>query len=302
MSITTSRNYRFVAVALTAALAAACASKPERFEPLEQARATVQTTLQDPLVQQVAADQARNARSALAAAERAFEDDRPKEQVAHLAYIAERRAQIAGAVAAEHRARQQVARGEAERNRVLLEARTQEAERAAEQARTAQAAAEARAAEAEEARKQLEQVQREFADLQARRTERGMVLTLGDVLFDTGVATLKPGANRVVERLADFLDENEDFRVIVEGHTDSRGSDAYNEQLSQRRAEAVAQALAIRNVSNDRVHAIGRGEGYPVASNETPAGRQQNRRVEIVFSDASGRFARRQDEAEAALR
>jgi outer membrane protein OmpA-like peptidoglycan-associated protein len=288
---------------------AGCASKPERFEPLEQARAAVQSTMQDPLAQQVASDQVQNARNALAAAERAFEEGKPSEEVGHLAYIAERRAQIAAALAQEQRARQLIARGEAERNRVLLEARTLEAERSAEAARTAQASAEARAAEAEEARRaaqearaELENMQREFADLQARRTERGMVLTLGDVLFDSGAATLKPGTDLVIDRLARFLNENSDMRVIVEGHTDSQGSDAYNEALSQRRAEAVAQALAIRNVVGDRVHAMGRGEGYPVASNATAAGRQQNRRVEIVFSDMSGRFAAQKDEEAGALR
>ncbi|MGH8284164.1 MAG: OmpA family protein, partial [Steroidobacteraceae bacterium] len=173
----------------------------------------------------------------------------------------------------------------------------------------AHASAEARGAEAEEARDaalaartELENLQRDFSDLQARQTERGMVLTLGDVLFDTGAATLKPGADLAVDRLARFLNENPNMRVIIEGHADSRGSDAYNEALSRRRADAVAEALAIRNVEGDRVHAMGRGEGYPVASNASAAGRQQNRRVEIVFSDTGGRFARQEDESAGALR
>jgi outer membrane protein OmpA-like peptidoglycan-associated protein len=284
------------------ALVSACASKPERFEPIEQARAAVQAAVQDPFVQQVAPEEIQGARGALDAAERAYQDDRAPEEVSHLAYIAQRRAEIAVALANEELARQLVARGEAERNRVLLEARTLEAERAAEQARTAQASAEARAAEAQQARAELEKMQRDFADLQARRTERGMVLTLGDVLFDSGAATLKPGADLAVDRLARFLDEHPDVRVVIEGHTDSQGSDALNETLSQRRAEAVSQALVIRNVSADRVHAMGRGEDYPVASNATAAGRQQNRRVEIVLSDISGRFASQEDENRGALR
>jgi outer membrane protein OmpA-like peptidoglycan-associated protein len=298
-----------VIAALACAVVAACASRPERFEPLERARTVVESATQDPLAQQIASDEVNSARSALAAADSAFEQGKPQEQVAHLAYIAERRAQIAAALTGEHRARELVARGEAERNRVLLEARTLEAERAAEAARTAQASAEARAAEADEARRsaeqartELENVQREFADLQARRTERGMVLTLGDVLFDSGAATLKPGADLVVERLARFLNENPEVRIIVEGHTDSQGSDAYNEALSERRANAVAQALAVRNVSGDRVHAMGRGEAYPAASNANAAGRQQNRRVEIVFSDMSGRFAAKEDQSAGTLR
>jgi outer membrane protein OmpA-like peptidoglycan-associated protein len=127
--------------------------------------------------------------------------------------------------------------------------------------------------------------------VQAKQTERGMVLTLGDVLFDIAQATLKPGAVTVLDRVASFLNENKETKVMIEGHTDSRGSDQYNEELSQRRAQAVADALAFRGIDRSRVEALGRGEALPVASNDTSAGQQQNRRVELVFSDASGRFA-----------
>ncbi|MGH8232450.1 MAG: OmpA family protein, partial [Steroidobacteraceae bacterium] len=75
------------------------------------------------------------------------------------------------------------------------------------------------------------------------------------------------------------------------GHTDSRGSDSYNDALSQRRAEAVAQALESRGVDSSRIDAVGRGKALPVATNDTAAGRQQNRRVELVFSDTQGQFA-----------
>ena len=80
-------------------------------------------------------------------------------------------------------------------------------------------------------------------------------------------------------------------KIVVEGHTDSVGSDAYNDALSQRRADAVASALLARGVPGEDIRALGRGKSYPVATNETQAGRQQNRRVEIIFSDDSGRFA-----------
>ena len=116
-------------------------------------------------------------------------------------------------------------------------------------------------------------------------------MTLSDVLFDTGAATLKPGADLALNRLAEFMRDNEKMRVIVEGHTDSQGADSYNEELSRERARAVADALAGRGIAPDRIEALGRGETYPVATNDSSAGRQQNRRVEIVFSDESGRFA-----------
>jgi outer membrane protein OmpA-like peptidoglycan-associated protein len=279
-----------------------CASRPERFEPLEQARAAVQSAMQDTVAQQVAGEQVQEARNALDAGDSAFKNGREDAEVAHLAYVAERNAQIASAIADEQRARQQIARAEAERNRVLLEARTLEAQRATEAARAAQASAEARAAEAEEARQAALAARSELEALQAKQTERGMVITLGDVLFDTGAATLKPGAHLAVDRLARFLEANQEVRVLIEGHTDSRGSNEFNEALSQRRADAVARALAVRNISPERVHAMGRGEDYPVASNDTTAGQQQNRRVEIVFSDASGRFAQQADESAGALR
>jgi outer membrane protein OmpA-like peptidoglycan-associated protein len=111
------------------------------------------------------------------------------------------------------------------------------------------------------------------------------------VLFDTGMATLKPGADRELDRLAQALKDHPRMRVIVEGHTDSRGSAAYNEELSYRRAQAVTHALSVRGVPADQYEAKGLGKAYPVATNDTSAGQQQNRRVEIVFSDEGGRFA-----------
>ena len=162
---------------------------------------------------------------------------------------------------------------------------------AKQRAAEAELAAAARAEEAASAQQQAQSAQQQLAELQAKQTERGMVLTLSDVLFDTAAATLKPGAASAIDRLAKYLEQNQESRVIIEGHTDSRGSEAYNEDLSQRRAQAVADELVTRGISSDRLEVIGRGEGFPVANNGTDAGRQQNRRVEIVFSDQAGKFA-----------
>ena len=131
----------------------------------------------------------------------------------------------------------------------------------------------------------------QLAALQAEQTKRGMVMTLSDVLFDTGAATLKPGADLALNRLGEFMRQNPEMKVIVEGHTDSRGSDSFNQELSQRRGRSVSDALANRGITGDRVEVIGRGEAYPVASNDTSEGRQQNRRVEVIFSDTKGQFA-----------
>ena len=253
-----------------AALLAACATAPQRSDRLDQARAEIATLSQDPLTQQAAAKDLEAARSRLQQAETALTQKKSADEVDHLAYLAQRHAEAGEARVQAARSHQEVAQAQAQRDKVLLQAREQETEAAKAKLAASQAA---------------------LAALQAKQTDRGMVVTLGDVLFDTGQAVLKPGADLTIDRLAAFMKENPQSRVIIEGHTDSVGSDEYNDALSERRADAVAAALIRRGVPADSVRAIGRGKAFPVASNTTPAGRQQNRRVEIVFSDASGRFA-----------
>ncbi|MDB6101641.1 MAG: OmpA/MotB domain protein [Gammaproteobacteria bacterium] len=267
----------FILVGATAIVLAACVSAPERSEQLEQARAQIQTLSQDPLAQQAAGRDLEAARKSLQQAEIALQQKQPLATVDHLAYLARRHAEAGEARVSEAHSRQEVARAQEDRNKILMDARSREAQNAQAQSQSAQA--------------QLASAQQQLADLQAKKTDRGMVVTLGDVLFDTGQATLKPGANLALNRLAIFLSANPQTKIIVEGHTDSRGSDEYNEVLSERRARAVATELMSRGISTDQLQTLGRGKGYPVASNDTPEGRQQNRRVEIVFSDASGRFA-----------
>jgi outer membrane protein OmpA-like peptidoglycan-associated protein len=272
---------------LSAALAAlllACASAPQRNESVEEARSEVQRLSQEPLTQQAASADIEAARNILQQADMALQQRKSPEEVNHLAYLALRHAQAGQARVEAARARQEVAQAEQERNRIVLQTRERETQHARSEAETAKGAAQT-------AQSQLASARQELQDLQAKQTDRGMIVTLSDVLFDTGRATLKPGADRALDRLAQFLKGNPGTRVIVEGHTDSVGSEAYNEELSHRRAQAVTEALSARGVLADQYQAKGLGKAYPVASNETPAGRQQNRRVEIVFSDESGRFA-----------
>jgi len=268
---------KIITVTALAAVLAACASAPQRNDQLEQARAEVQTLASDPLAQQAASSDVDAARASLNQADTAFQQKAPPEKVNQLAYLALRHAQAGEARISEARSRQEVAHAQQDRDRILLQARERETQNAQTQAAVAQT--------------ELAGARQELADLQAKQTDRGLVLTLGDVLFDTGRATLKPGADRTIERLAQALKDNPNTRVMIEGHTDSVGGDEYNMALSERRAEAVADALRFRGVPADRYEAKGLGKDFPVASNDTQAGRQQNRRVEIVFSDASGRFA-----------
>ncbi len=279
------------------AVVGGCASTPTRVAALEEAQARMQALEQDPIAERAASQQLKEARDALRSAQGAIADKESKEKVEHRSYLALRKVQTAEAAVAEAHAREQIARTEAERNRVVLEsrerelaARTQEARTAEQAAETAKSAAQQEAEQAQAARAELERLRQELSDLQAKPTDRGMVVTLGDVLFDVNKATLKPGADRTIERLQTFLQEHAGVHVMIEGHTDGTGSSEYNADLSRRRAEAVASALESRGVDRGRVSARGMGEDYPVASNDTVAGRQQNRRVEIVFSDNEGRF------------
>jgi len=142
--------------------------------------------------------------------------------------------------------------------------------------------------EAQQAKSELEQLRQEMDDMQSRSTESGVVLTLTDVVCEYDKADLKPGAERGIERLSDFLQQNPERQVLIEGFTDSRGSEQYNQQLSERRAKAAAQALIADGVASDRIATRGHGEKYPIATNDTDAGRQKNRRVEILLKYVDG--------------
>jgi outer membrane protein OmpA-like peptidoglycan-associated protein len=208
----------------------------------------------------------------------------------------------------------EMARQEAEKQRLsadeaLKEAQLQAAEAQKErmEAEKARKEAQLRASEAEKERMEAEKARREAAaaeartkkleaqisDLEARQTERGLVLTLGDVLFDTGKSELKAGAQSTIDKLAAFLQEYTNRKVQIEGFTDSVGVDEYNLGLSIRRAEAVRNALNDRGIEFERIKYRGYGEAFPVASNDTNAGRQRNRRVEIIISDENGQIIER---------
>ncbi len=142
--------------------------------------------------------------------------------------------------------------------------------------------------DAAQAQQDAAQAQAELEALKATPTPRGLVLTLGDVMFDTGRSELKSGGMRKIDQLAQFLTEHPERRVQIDGFTDSVGTDAYNEELSQRRADAVKAALVSRNVDPGRISTEGYGKAYPVASNNDSGGRQLNRRVEVVIGGANG--------------
>jgi outer membrane protein OmpA-like peptidoglycan-associated protein len=283
--------------ALALLLAACATTSPESESALDQARDAVQRLEAQPLAAQSAGQALQDARAALARAETAEREHKDPAQVIHLSYLARRDAEIGEAVIAEQTANTAMAQAQAQRERVLLESREREAAMARQQAQqSAQAAQSAQLGEqqaeqqAQAAQQQAQAAQQQLEAMQAKQTDRGMMLTLGNVLFDTNGDTLKPGADEMVSRLSQFLQSHPDIKVRIEGFTDSTGSDDYNEALSQRRAQAVATALESRGIPSDRLQVVGRGKSAPVAGNDTSAGRQQNRRVELIFSDPQGQF------------
>lgn len=303
-------------------LVAGCGGLPERVDSLELAREAVRSAEQDQLASEVAATELAAARTALSEADELFEEDAELALVEHQAYLAQRYADIAEQRIAEAHAREEIAQAEAERNRVLLQARAREAEAAEREAELAQQRAQSaeqqalaaeREAQAAQQRAQTtaeqaaaiarenQELMESLDELQARETERGVVLTLSDVLFDTAEAQLKPGAEMALDRLAAFMRDYPERNVRIEGHTDARGTEEYNRDLSQRRAQAVEDALLARGIPAERLETAGLGEAYPVASNETTAGMQENRRVEIVVSNGGGDFGQAEAERRAAV-
>jgi len=254
-----------------AAVAAGCAG--QRPASLDRAQYSLQQAKQDPAVVRYAPVQLSDAQATLANAQRAWENDGDRAEASHLAYVSEQQAGIALAVAQQKAAEDEAQRLRAQEGNIRLGARTREAEQARQRAQT------------------LEQ---ELAELKAKETERGLVMTLQEgVLFEYDKAELKPGAMRNLQPLISFLKEHPDRTLEIEGYTDSTGSDEYNQGLSQRRADAVRDFLIANGIAGDRIVARGYGEAYPVATNTTEAGRLQNRRVEVVIAHEGQQVGRR---------
>jgi outer membrane protein OmpA-like peptidoglycan-associated protein len=208
-------------------------------------------------------------------------------------------ATAARAAAERGTANADAARLTAERGAADADAARLAAEAARAQAESAQRDAEARTRQAQNAANQSEQEKAALRErlrvqlnvvLDTRETARGLIINLSDVLFDTGSATLKAGAREKLARVSGILVSQQGLRLEVEGHTDSVGSDASNQQLSERRASAVRTYLVEQKIMAETVGTAGFGESQPVATNDTASGRQQNRRVELVVSgDVIGR-------------
>jgi outer membrane protein OmpA-like peptidoglycan-associated protein len=276
--------YGFFPFIISGLLLFGCAQKT--FPPaLEEARSAVQAARADPSVSRNASLELEKAEKALNKGEELFQQNGDTVNIEHQAYLARQHAAIAQKIGDRRTAEATIEKASEERSKALAEARTAEAEYAREQTATAREQTATALEQTATARERTEELEAELAELQAVPQERGLVVTLGDVVFDVNKAQLKSGGLRTIDKLAAFLERYPDRRVTVEGFTDSTGSAEYNQSLSERRAQSVRDALVQKGIDPARVDTRGYGKEFPKASNATPAGRQLNRRVEVVISN-----------------
>ncbi len=271
----------FAMTLIALATLAGCSSQPLKNVQLDQARADYQAAQANPQSRDLATVEMKQAGDALNRANEASERGDKPADVDHLAYLAKQRVAIARETGAQKAAEVAVTEAESARDKVRLAARTTEADKANRSADSARL-------DTQDAQARNRQLETQIRDMNAKKTPRGLVITIGDVLFDTDKAELKSGGMRNMEKLVAFLKEYPQRKAVVEGFTDSTGSDSHNQELSGRRASAVRSALVDMGIGSERLDAHGYGEAYPVASNGNSGGRQMNRRVEIILSDDSG--------------
>ena len=320
--------YLTPAVLAMVTLLAACGSSPKSTSLLEQAHSDYRIVQNNPNVGRYAPLELKQAGDALALADVQANERASSEKIDQFAYLARQKIALVEEVAKQKMAEAEVRNAAQARDQIRLDQRTNEANAAnirAEHARqvamlaindatqaqadtarakqqtqearvdTASALADAANAErlAQEAQLRARALEAQLGELAAKKTERGMVITLGDVLFGTDLSRLTSEGEASAQKLAKILELNPERTVLIEGFTDSTGTAAYNQQLSERRALAVQNALRTLGVGRERVVIHGYGESYPVAANDSAQSRQLNRRVEIVLSDETGRIMAR---------
>ncbi len=266
---------QFAMLALSAFLLTASSSTPKTPSEVTDVRNKLMRLQADPQLASRAPVALKDAEEAVQAAEKV-----PKDQslAHHLVWVADHKIDIASAQA-QTRLLEDQRKGLTEaRETARLDSRTLEADIARGDANAARN-------DADLARQQADDLQRQIAELNAKATDRGLVVTLGDLLFETGKSELKGGAASNLSKLSAFLTKYPDRTVIIEGHTDSVGGDDYNVNLSQRRANSVQQFLLAQGIASNRLSSSGKGENFPVASNDSNSGRQMNRRVEVIIAN-----------------
>ena len=256
------------AMLLSLALLGGCASQQGR-QAVADAEASFLAVKEDTDVLRSAPKDVIRAGETLARAERLSSYWGSGQDVEHFAFLSQRYSQIARQHAELNLNQERLAKLELERERLQLALR------------------EAKLLSAQQQGQWLEE---QVVSLAASETDRGLVMTLGDVLFDAGRTELKASANRTILKLVQFLQINPRRTVRIEGYTDNRGDARENLELSRARAQAVADLLTDLGIEGRRLEVVGYGEAHPLAENASAKGRAQNRRVEILISDEAGKL------------
>jgi outer membrane protein OmpA-like peptidoglycan-associated protein len=278
-----------IAAAVSFALFAGCSAAPTKPDGADNARSKLTQLQSNPELATKAPVAMKEAEAAVKIAEQPQKD---KALGAHLVFIADHKVDIAQAQAESHLAVDQRKGLAEQRDAMRLQSRTQEADTANRATAVAVADATVQKHDADLARDATADAQRathdlqmQLDELQAKKTDRGLVVTLGDVLFSSGTANLNAGASTNLNKLAAFLNKYPERNSLIEGYTDSVGTDEFNQGLSERRADAVKTYLVRQGIASTRLTASGKGEASPVGDNTSATGRQQNRRVEVIIEN-----------------
>lgn len=268
-----------------AGLLGACSSV-QTTNLLEQTRSDYRAVQNNPQAAKYAPLQLKQADDAMAKANAAAADNQSAEEVDKLAYLAKQKIAVTQEMTKQKSAESSIVGAGRERDQMRLDQRTIEADRARE-------ATEIAKGKTADAQRRAAQLEAQLAELSAKKTERGMVITLSDVLFQIDKAVLNEDGLNTSRKLARVLEENPERTVLIEGFTDSTGSTAHNQRLSESRATSVRLALQSMGVNRNRIAIRGFGESYPIAGNDTREDRQLNRRVEIILSNDNGAIRQR---------
>jgi outer membrane protein OmpA-like peptidoglycan-associated protein len=254
-------------------------------DQLEKARKAYEQAKADPNTSTLAPIYMTDAENAFREAEQTGNSD----ELFHLSTLAERKAQLAMTIAEGKKAEETIRKLNTETAELLAQKKKLDQQRELEMKRSqmdaerARMAAKVEAERAAKAKAEADMLMKELSELKARQTDRGIVLTIGEVLFAFAKADLSSKADKNVYKLANFLQKYPNRNVLIEGHTDNIGSEEYNLDLSRRRAESVRGKLIRDGVGPDRITTVGYGKKYPAVSNDTDANRALNRRVEVII-------------------
>jgi len=276
---------KWTSTSVLAIAIAGCATNHGPSDKLQELESQYDQLESQPTVTDYAPVALKEAEESIAKVKSLEKEGADKSTIDHYQYLAQIKLDTAREVAKYKRAEASIADAEVRRKDALLNAKEDEVNSLRNRAELAEYKATKSANAAREMAAKADALAKTLENFSATQSDRGLVLTMGNILFELDKSDLKPGAERTLEKVAIFLAEYSNRSVLVEGFTDSLGAADYNQKLSEKRAESVVAELEKLGISSSRLSAKGYGEDYPVASNSSNAGRQQNRRVELIIAN-----------------